>query len=107
VSDEKQTEELIDRALATLPPPAISPELRVRILEDFTRQSGRNPGAWLRRQLDSIWPGVPLWQPAAALAVSLAIGFGIGVFVPLSSGDDEVTSTLSLDAPAFTSLREG
>ncbi|HEV2651829.1 MAG TPA: hypothetical protein VGU69_11260 [Rhizomicrobium sp.] len=104
MSDE--TDDLIDRALAALPPPAISPALRTRVLDDFTRESGRNPGAWLRRQLDSIWPGVPLWQPVAALAVSLAIGLGIGVFAPLP-GEDDGASALSLDAPAFISVREG
>jgi hypothetical protein len=106
MSDETDT--MIDRALAGLPRAELRPELQARILADFTRQSGRNPGAWLRRQLDSIWPGVPLWQPVAALIVSLAIGLGIGVFTPVEfAAVEENAGAVSLDAPSFVLLKDG
>ncbi len=99
---------MLDRALDAVPTVPVPAHLEARILADFDRQAGRNPGAWLRRRLDSIWPGVPLWQPAAALALSLVIGLGLGVFGPFDFvGHDESAGALSLDAPSFLLMRDG
>jgi len=108
VSPEERTQDdvVLDRALARLPKPVPAGRLHEKILTDFSRQTGRNLGAWTRRWLDGIWPGVPLWQPIVALALSLAIGIGIGVFTPFDFlTPDE--SAMSLDAPSFILFRDG
>jgi hypothetical protein len=55
-----------------------------RLLADFARASQR----WTARRLvtslaDAVWPGAPLWQPAVAFGLALAIGVGIAALAPL------------------------
>jgi hypothetical protein len=76
----------LDRLLARVDEPAVPPALRRRILADFDRLAARpGPARLWRRAADAIWPGVPAWQPAAALALALLIGFGVAIATPLES----------------------
>ena len=52
-----------------------------RLLADFGRASRR----WTARRFvtslaDAVWPGAPVWQPAVAFGLALAIGVGIAAF---------------------------
>jgi hypothetical protein len=69
--------------------------LSARILADFDALSARR---WrVTRLVDAVWPGAPLWKPAAALGLSLMIGLGVGALLPVydSSGDSSIASDAS------------
>jgi hypothetical protein len=46
---------------------------------------------------DAAWPGAPFWKPACVLGLALAIGLGVGAFVPFYESPDE--TTVASDAP--------
>lgn len=79
----------VDEMMASLPAAAVPSSLEVRILADFDRiAEAAKPGAllrWALRWRDRVWPGVPVWQPASLLALSLAIGLVAGAMVPVST----------------------
>lgn len=74
------------RLLQSLPTVAVPSALEARLLADFDRiAAARQPGkvkriawGWAER----LWPGVPAWQPASLLVLSLVIGLTAGAFVP-------------------------
>lgn len=71
-----------------------------RLLADFARASRR----WTARTFvtslaDAVWPGAPLWQPAVAFGLALAIGVGVAVLAPLDlRSSDDAPGTFALDA---------
>jgi hypothetical protein len=70
--------------LKLLPGAAVPAALEARILGDFDRVAVR-PGkvtAMLARIGERLWPGVPVWQPASVLAVSLVMGLTAGALLP-------------------------
>jgi hypothetical protein len=95
------------RTLAVLPAITPAPALEARILAQFdavAARRARTPWAattrTMRRFGDAIWPGVPVWQPASILALSLLIGLAAGTLVPAWSGTNETSGqSLSLDVP--------
>lgn len=106
-----------DRVLGMLSDAEPSAGISARVLADFDRLAMRrasNPVnapqrfiAWLR---DIVWPGVPAWQPASALAVALAVGLAAGAFVPTdvyaqSSAEPELSQLI--DQTSATDLSHG
>jgi len=74
------------RMFQDLPPVPVTPGLQARVLASFDGvMERRRTGVrgFLRRLGEAVWPGVPAWQPAAALAASLAIGIAAGTFLPV------------------------
>ena len=74
------------RMFQDLPPIPVTPGLQARVLASFDGvMERRRTGVrgFLRRLGETVWPGVPAWQPAAALAASLAIGIAAGTFLPV------------------------
>ncbi len=97
------------RDLPTVPVPA---SLERNILASFDSVAARRNsgfGGALRRFSGAIWPGVPAWRPAVALAFSLVIGVMAGTLVPLegamADGNEQSTS-VALDAPPSFDLDE-
>jgi len=70
--------------LKVLPAAAVPAALEARILGDFDRMAVHSGklAAMLARIGERLWPGVPVWQPASVLAVSLMIGLTAGAFLP-------------------------
>ena len=95
------------RTIAVLPPVTPAPALEARILADFdvvTSRRARTPWAVMTRTIrrfgDAIWPGVPVWQPASILALSLLVGLAAGTLVPAWSGTNESSGqSLTPDGP--------
>jgi hypothetical protein len=82
-----------------------SSSLSKRVLADFdavTARRGASLGARIAamasRLTETAWPGAPLWKPAVALGVSLAIGLGVGALLPLDNSSDDST-IVALDTP--------
>jgi hypothetical protein len=106
----------LDRILNRLSTEEIPAGLRARILaaydEAVTRRASGRFGsipAALGRFRDAIWPGAPLWQPASAFALSLAIGLAMGLLVPsaVSAHDADPSATLLVVTPAVFDLGHG
>lgn len=81
--------QFVARALSALPSVAVPAALEARILADFDVLAARLKSApWFVRltqgMRDVVWPGAPVWKPAAVLALSLIIGLAAGAFVPSS-----------------------
>ncbi len=92
----------LDGLLARAEDVPVSAALERRVLADFDRIATRwTPGRLLRRAMDAVWPGAPLWQPAAALVFSLLIGAGAAALVPLEIAEQDETApgAFALDAP--------
>lgn len=49
-----------------------------------------------QRILDAVWPGVPLWQPVAALAFSLICGLTVGGLLPSTGSAVATSDTLQI-----------
>jgi hypothetical protein len=88
--------------------------VETRILRDYDSVIARRQatlaarcGAVLRRLADAAWPGAPMWKPACALAISLAVGLGVGAVLPFY-GQDEETNSASImpDAPSGMDMGE-
>ena len=73
--------------------------LHQRVLADFDRLAARRGTSWLRNVGDWIWPGATLWQPAAALALSLVIGVLVGDLMPFDSPFDSDTQSAATAIP--------
>lgn len=85
-----------DRLANDLPDVAPSAALQARILADFDRLPRRMTWRALAEGLaNTLWPGAPLWQPAAALGLSLAVGLMAGAFVPAMTTSAVTASTAS------------
>ena len=100
----------VDRALASAMLPPISLALENRLLADFDGVQLR----WsLRKSIDivtrTVWPGAPLWQPAAVFGLALAIGIGVAVLAPLDlrQADDNSASVFALDAAPDIDVGQG
>lgn len=97
--DEMWAEALL-KELPSVPVPA---GLERRILADFDRLAAR-PRLFDRLR-DAVWPGVPLWRPAGALAFALVVGAIAGSYVPLEDSTEQ-TATIALDEPPSFDLGE-
>lgn len=91
----------LDRALASVTSPSVPAALEHRLLADFDRAQQR----WsLRKTItavaQSVWPGAPLWQPAAVFAVALTFGIAVAILAPLDlrPSEDSSASIFALDA---------
>ncbi len=97
------------RDLQTVLVPA---SLERNILASFDAVAARRNsgfGSAMRRLSGAIWPGVPAWRPAAALAFSLIIGVVAGTLVPLEGAmadGSEQNVSVALDAPPSFDLDE-
>ena len=98
--------------LKNLPSVPVSAELQQRVLASFDTTSARRRagfGGTMRRFAGAIWPGVPAWRPAAALAFSLVIGVVVGTAIPLEGAmadNSEQSVSIALDAPPSFDLDE-
>jgi len=77
-----------------------SAALSARILADFDAVSAKRARWSMTRFVDAVWPGAPLWKPAAALGLSLMIGLGVGALLPIYGPADE-TSAASDASPGL------
>jgi anti-sigma factor RsiW len=70
-----------------------------RLLADFEQTSRRRTLRSFAVSLaDAVWPGAPLWQPAAAFGLALAIGIGVAMLAPLDlRPTDDVSGAFALD----------
>ena len=107
---------VLDRTLDRLPAEDVPTGLRERILaaydEALTRRAGGPFGsipAALGRLRDAIWPGAPLWQPASAFALSLAVGLAMGLLMPsaVSAHDADPSANLLVVTPQVFDLGHG
>ena len=102
----------LSATLKDLPTVPISAALQQNILASFDAVTARRReglGGALRRFAGSLWPGVPVWRPAAALGFSLVIGVVAGTLVPLESAmadNAEPSVSIALDAPPSFDLDE-
>jgi hypothetical protein len=92
----------LDLALASAATPPVSAGLESRLLADFDRLQRR----WsLRKSIVSaahiVWPGAPLWQPAAVFGLALAVGIAVAIVAPpqLRPSEENGASVFALDAP--------
>lgn len=96
-----------DAVLKALPTAAVPAALQARILADFDRVAARRRLGlrtirvigWVER----LWPGVPAWQPASVLALSLVLGLTAGAFVPSQAfarqTSDQLVAIADIAAP--------
>ncbi len=106
-----------DGALHILTPSESASALAARVLADFDRLSAnRTKTPWLdtkriaARLRDTIWPGVPIWQPVFAFSISLIAGLAVGAVVPLELyGQSPSAPELSqlIDQPLAIDLDRG
>jgi hypothetical protein len=99
--------EFAARVLALLPESGVPAGLEARILADFNAVTAKRQRApsW-RAVFAAVWPGMPLWQPGAVLAVSLLCGLLVGSVVPVANtgSDTALVQQVSEAAPALTML---
>jgi hypothetical protein len=91
----------LDQALVSAAPPSVSLALENRLLTDFDGVQLRwSLRKWIDAVARTVWPGAPLWQPAAVFGLALAIGIGVAVLAPLDlrQGEDNSASVFALDA---------
>lgn len=73
----------LDVALDNAAVPDMRSDLATRIMAAFDEVAAKPS---VRKVIDRIasivWPGVPVWKPSAAFAVSLLAGLVLGVFAP-------------------------
>jgi hypothetical protein len=102
----------LDSALKSLSTVPVSAVLQQNILVSFdTTTAWRRAGVGgaMRRLAATVWPGVPAWRPAAALAFSLVVGVMAGTLIPLEDAmadSGEQTVGVALDAPPAFDLNE-
>ena len=95
--------------LSTVP---ASQALQQSILASFDTMTARRRagvGGAMRRFATTVWPDVPAWRPAAALAFSLVVGVMTGTLIPLEDAmadGNEQTASVALDAPPAFDLNE-
>jgi len=92
MSEDISDRRFAERALARLPPDPPSPRLEAALLAAYDAwRTERTRGPWagfkaaLKEFGQTIWPGAPLWAPAAVFAASLLVGAMIGEFLPAGS----------------------
>lgn len=89
-----------DRMVTRLPSVAVPAGLEAKILADFDRIAARRRSglaAVVGRIGALLWPGVPVWQPASVLGLSLALGLLMGVLLP-SAGLTAVAPRANTDS---------
>ncbi|HXS05621.1 MAG TPA: hypothetical protein VN723_02430 [Rhizomicrobium sp.] len=89
MSEDISDRQFAERALARLPADPSSPRLEVALLATYDAwraERGKGPWTALKAGLwefgQAIWPGAPLWVPAAAFAASLLVGVLLGASLP-------------------------
>lgn len=102
----RQLDVLLDGA-ATFAPSA---GLYDRILASFDSVAAKpSVGKTIRRIANVVWPNAPLWQPCAALAVSLVAGMLLGIVGPLEGANQVQTtgSDMSVAMDASPDMDDG
>jgi hypothetical protein len=94
-----------DALLKELPSVPATAGLERRILADFDRVAARRGGSWLAGLFAQVWPGVPVWRPAAVFGLALMIGVVAGSYVPFEDTTEQA-ATIALDAPPSFDLGE-
>jgi ferric-dicitrate binding protein FerR (iron transport regulator) len=100
----------LDQAMARPESVAVSAALENRLLMDFDRMArGWSWHKLARAAAETVWPGAPVWQPACALGLSLAIGICVAVFAPLDVAppSDAAGSGFALDATPDADAGQG
>ncbi|MCE9523401.1 MAG: hypothetical protein K8S25_13340 [Alphaproteobacteria bacterium] len=80
---------VLDRLIDQADTAPVTPELQEKILATFAQA---HRGGSLSATFARLLPGRAAWVPATALAASLALGLGVGTFLPALAGIGEVPS---------------
>ena len=107
--DDPSDPQFVDRALARLPAVSPSAAFEAALLAGYDGWRAQRHAGLLaslagaaRGFAQMVWPGAPLWAPAAALSLALLLGAGLGSILP---GLDGGAMGFSLDrTPGFTAL---
>jgi hypothetical protein len=105
ISDQDFTDLAVRRLPAAPPPPGFEAALLAAYdawVEARPRGIRTALSAGLRCFADLVWPGVPAWAPAVALAAALLMGAGLGTALPLTANNDD--AAFSLEQPVAFSL---
>ncbi|MGZ6021328.1 MAG: hypothetical protein ACXWLQ_01860 [Rhizomicrobium sp.] len=100
----------LDQSMATAVTAPVYPALAAKLLADFDRVSQRPS---LRQVVSAVaqivWPGAPVWQPATAFGLALAIGIGIAALAPFDTpqADDMSGGVFALDGTPDTDGGQG
>ena len=76
---------LLDRLIDQADTAPVTSELQTKILAAFA-QARAHRSAGLSTAFAKLMPGRTAWVPATALAASLALGLGVGTFLPALAG---------------------
>ena len=115
--EEDTDRKFAERVLARLPADPLPPRVERALLAGYDAWlAERDKGPWgafqagLQRLVQTIWPGAPLWAPAAAFAASLLVGAMIGTFLPAMSEMEppgfSLEHTANFSLMAFDALQE-
>lgn len=90
----------LDHALSVAIRVLASDILESRVMTDFDR-AARRWSSWkfVASIADAVWPGAPLWQPACAFGLALAIGVGVAALAPLDirQSDDSPNAAFAFE----------
>jgi hypothetical protein len=88
----------LDAMLGALPAVDTPVSLSTRLQDAFEMQRKRRILRQVRERIvaigDALWPGVPVWKPASAVALSLVLGLTAGAFLR--------ADVISHDAPDYS-----
>jgi hypothetical protein len=96
---EADDREFVIRAMARLRGGAPPAGMAGRLLDAY--DAARPRGGRLARLAELLWPGMPLWAPGAALAMSLLLGIGVGAALPTPMAE---RTAFSLEEPPSVSI---
>ena len=91
----------LDLALGATAPTHVSPAFEGRMLRDFDRVQRRwSPRKSIGSAARIVWPGAPLWQPAAVFGLALTVGIAVAILAPLDlrPSEENSASVFALDS---------
>ena len=92
-----QLDDLLDRLPVAEPSPSLAERILAAAPVAIAAPAARRRGGWIGRSLATLWPELPAWRPAAALAASLVCGLVTGAFLPA----EEIGFRQQTDLSAF------